>query len=134
MPEMQESHINILELKTVLIAAEKWGPDWRGKHILVRTDNTATLAAINKGSSRSVEMLQIIQKMFWLSVEFGFKLSASFVPGRLNLFSDMLSRLHEVDKAWDAIPLISLFDLEVECVGHITEATFLFLQGAWAQM
>ena len=59
--EMVDKNINVLELKTVHVAAEKWGPKWSGKHILVRSDNSATVAALNKGTSRSVEMLEIVQ-------------------------------------------------------------------------
>ena len=72
-PESKNSHINQLELQTVLVAAEKWGPLWRGQHIKVRSDNMTTVASINKGTSRSVGLLAIVQKLFWLSVEFGFK-------------------------------------------------------------
>ena len=62
----------------------------------MRSDNSATVAAINNGTSRSPDLLCFIQKMFWLSVKFGFKLSANFIPGRLNVLSDRLSRLHDI--------------------------------------
>jgi hypothetical protein len=44
-------NINVLELKTVLIAVECWGLLWHGKHILVRSDNVSMVADINKGTS-----------------------------------------------------------------------------------
>jgi hypothetical protein len=67
MPELASSHINVLELKTVEIAAELWGHQWEGRHIRVYSDNTATVACVNKGSSRSLDLLEIIHKLFWLS-------------------------------------------------------------------
>ena len=129
-PEVQNCHINVLELETVLIAAERWGHLWSGSHILVRSDNTTTVAAINKGSSRSVELLLIIQKLFWLSVEHGFKLSASYLPGTMNVLSDRISRLHDPMAAVEAKELLT--DVMVmEASSHMTFKTFLYLQECW---
>jgi hypothetical protein len=92
-PSMSESHINVLELEMVNQAAMRWGQFWSGHHVLIRSDNAATVACINKGSTRSVPMLKIVEKLFWLSVFFGFKLSASFLPGIENVLADRISRL-----------------------------------------
>lgn len=40
-------HINCLELLTVLLALKRFRPLVQGKHVLVRTDNTATVVYIN---------------------------------------------------------------------------------------
>jgi hypothetical protein len=98
-PSVVDCNINILELQTVLEAAKRWGSRWSGLHILVRSDNAATVAAVNRGTSRSVGMLSIIKQLFWLSVEFDFRLSAQHLPGRLNVLSDCLSRLDVFDSA-----------------------------------
>src|SRR4029434_10303310 len=48
------SHINVLELRTVVLALQHFLPRLSGQHVLVRTDNTATLAYINRqGGVRS---------------------------------------------------------------------------------
>ena len=130
MPEVKSKHINVLELQTVLVAAEMWGSSWRGSHILVRSDNMATVSAINKGSSRSLELMPIIQQLFWLSVKFQFRLTASFLPGRLNVLSDHLSRLHDINSALfvqNMFPNMSV----IECNGHLTERSFHWLQECW---
>lgn len=129
-PSFAESHINVLELLTVLVAAERWAPQWAGLHIVVRSDNMAAVAAINKGTSRSIELLSIIQKLFWLSVRYNFKLTAAFLPGRLNILSDSLSRLHEKESAVKAHNLLSS-DLEMEASGHLSFASYLWLQDRW---
>ena len=128
MPEISDSHINILELEVIHIAAELWGEHWRGKHILVRSDNSATVSAINKGSVRNPAMLAIIQQMFWLSVKFEFRLSAAFLPGRLNILSDNISRLHSIDSS---INLGSFLGSDIECNGHMSQNMFMFLQNQW---
>src|SRR4029434_10629746 len=38
------SHINVLELRTVVLDLRHFLPRLSGQHVLVRTDNTATLA------------------------------------------------------------------------------------------
>ncbi|KAL0190043.1 hypothetical protein M9458_017142, partial [Cirrhinus mrigala] len=40
-------HINCLELLAVLLALRRFRPRIQGKHVLVRSDNTATVAYIN---------------------------------------------------------------------------------------
>jgi hypothetical protein len=133
-PEISESHINVLELETVLIAAELWGSSWRDKCILVRSDNMATVSAVNKGSSRSEEMLGIVQRLFWLSVRYGFRLKAVFIPGKENILADLISRLHSSESAHSLESFLSLNSEPVECVGHMTEDSFLFLQESWGMM
>ena len=133
MPEFVNSNINVLELQVVHLAAERWASKWTGKHVVVRSDNVSTVASINKGTSRSVEMLGIIQKLFWLSVEFGFKLSAVHIPGRLNVLSDRISRLHDAQCACDAMFYLTK-DAELEVCGHMTHKSYLWLQGCWGMI
>jgi hypothetical protein len=118
-----------------LIAAELWAPFWENRCILIRSDNMATVSAINKGSTRSVEMLDIIQRIFWLSVKCGFRLKASFILGKLNILSDLISRLHSVDSALSLQYFLGENSEEpIECVGKMSEHSFLFLQESWGLM
>jgi hypothetical protein len=131
LPEMVNSHINILELEVIHICAELWGSLWRGKHILVRSDNSATVAAINNGTVKNPLMLAIIQQLFWLSVRYDFKLSAAFIPGRLNILSDLISRFHSLDSFYRIPAFLGYNFAEVECREHMTYKTFLLLQDLW---
>ena len=134
-PEFVGAHINVLELKSVEIAAELWGERWRGSHILLRSDNSATVSAVNKGTSRSCEMLQMAKSLFWLSVKHGFKLSAVHIPGILNVLSDHLSRLNEYDAAIKANDwLTGGLNFDVECCGRMSYGTYCCLQEYWGQM
>ncbi len=50
----QQRHINCLELVAVHLALNRLKRRWQGEHVLVRTDNTATVAYINRqGGLRS---------------------------------------------------------------------------------
>jgi hypothetical protein len=90
-PELRDKHINYLELKMVQVAIEKWGHLLSGKHIKVFTDNMASVYVINKGSSRSEDLLSIIHQLFWLTIKYKLKLSASHIAGGLNIASDSVS-------------------------------------------
>jgi hypothetical protein len=132
-PTFCSSHINVLELKSVLIAAERWGHLWYGRHIIVKSDNMSAVAAVNKSTSRSPELLYLIKQLFWLSVEHNFKLSAEYLPGKLNFLADGLSRMHEKFHANYAMYLLtgSSFNC-LSCMSHMSYSAHLSLQLAWS--
>jgi hypothetical protein len=124
-------NINLLELQSVLVAARHWGHLWGGSHVLVHSDNVSTVASINKSTSRSPEMMSIVRELFWCAV-YNFKLSAAYLPGKLNIISDRISRLHEYDSANDAC--ILLFDgvqFPILCNSHMSQIAFFALQSRW---
>jgi hypothetical protein len=126
------SNINVLELQSVLVAAQRWGHLWGGTHVLVHSDNSSTVASINKSSSRSPQMMAILHELFWCSVFHGFKLTAAYLPGKQNVMSDRISRLHELNSANDAC--ILLFDgivFPIVCNSHMSETSFFALQSQW---
>ncbi|KAK7901815.1 hypothetical protein WMY93_018584 [Mugilogobius chulae] len=57
-PRLRQAHINYLELKAVVLTLKHFLPHLRGHHVLVRTDNTSTVAHINRqGGLRSTVCL-----------------------------------------------------------------------------
>jgi hypothetical protein len=132
-PELADANINVLELQSVLVAVRRWGPLWAGKHICVRSDNAATIAAINNTTSRSPALLLIIKELFWLTVEHNFRLSAIHLPGKLNVMSDKLSRLHVREEACNAIELLTGSSNNIVCCrGKMSKTAYMSLQESWA--
>ena len=124
----------MLELKTVLVAARRWGASWSGSHVLVRSDNFATVAAINNTTTRSPPLLAIVKELFWLSVQYNFRLSSKHLPGKLNVFSDKLSRLHEVFSANSARVMLQGSSPDcVLCKGKMTYSAYMSLQRWWKE-
>jgi hypothetical protein len=74
----------------------------------------------------------VIQKLFWLSVEFNFKLSAKFLPGVENILADRISRMSSCTHAMDLQCLLThgTFNL-VECKYHMSYLAFVLLQELW---
>ena len=105
---------------------------WEGAHIQVFSDSSVVVACVNKGTSRSFELLGVIQRLFWLSVKHKFKLSAAFIHGKLNLLSDRLSRLDNPVCAMEAQNWLARDDnAAIECCGSTSNETYLCLQGSW---
>ena len=92
----------------------------------------STVAAINKGTSRSSEMLVLIQELFWCSVSYDFKLSASYIPGKLNVISDRISRMHDKNAAWEVCELLYGEFVSVNCFDHLSQRAFVSLQAEWS--
>ncbi|TKS65234.1 hypothetical protein D9C73_027835 [Collichthys lucidus] len=90
---LQRLHINVLELSAVFLSLKHFLPFLSGRHVLVRTDNTTTVAYINRqGGLRSRVLHTLARKLIlWSSLHFR-SLRATLVPGTLNTGADLLSR------------------------------------------
>jgi hypothetical protein len=84
----------------------------------------ATVSAINKGTSRG---------LFWLSVKYSFKLTASYLPGKLNVLSDRISRMNDSLCAYEAQKMLTN-ELDLEVMGHMSHETFIWLLQEWEMM
>ena len=94
-------HINILEAKAVLFGLKSLCSDLSNTHILILTDNTATKGAINNmGSSKSLLFhFQIFEIWKW-AIARNIWLSATHLPGILNVEADIESRRNETKMEW----------------------------------
>ncbi len=91
-PQLQW-HINWLELLAVWLALFRFKTLQHEKHLLVRTDNTATAAYINhQGGLRSRRMSQLARHLLFWSQKHLRSLRTVHVPGELNRSADELSR------------------------------------------
>ena len=122
-PQASNYHINEKEVIAVALAAYRWAPFWRDRHIIIYSDNTVTVSALNKGSCRNDAIMKCIRSLFWLSVTYNFHLTARFLPGVLNTAADSASRLASpghIETLWkytDCSPLQL----------HMSPKTLLFL-------
>ncbi|KAL1270896.1 hypothetical protein QQF64_029912 [Cirrhinus molitorella] len=98
-------HINCLELLAVFLALRRFLPLLRHKHVLVRTDNTATVAYINhQGGLRSRRLSQLACHLLLWSQTRLKSLRAVHVPGELNRAADVLSRQLTLPGEWRLHP------------------------------
>jgi uncharacterized membrane protein (UPF0136 family) len=90
-------HINSLELEAVRLALLAFQAQLKGLRLKVFTDNTTVAAYLNKqGGTVSLNLsLQAEQILLWAAAQ-GMEISAAYIPGKLNVLADALSRSHLV--------------------------------------
>ena len=122
-PQLQE-HINILEMRAVLLALKHFQEVIQGQSLLVATDNTTVVAYLqNQGGTHSRSLYLLCRDILLLCNHLNTPLVVRHVPGKQNLVADALSRscvpvnteweLHpsvfqQIIHRWDR-PLIDLF-------------------------
>ncbi|KAI2645082.1 ORF V: Enzymatic polyprotein [Labeo rohita] len=105
-PQLQW-HINCLELLAVRLALGRLKRLLHGKHVLVHTDNTATVAYINhQGGLRSRCMWQLARHLLLWSQKHLRSLWAIHIPGVLNRAADELSRQPVLPGEWRLHPQV----------------------------
>ncbi len=98
-------HINCLELLAVHLAWRQFWPLLLGKHVLVRTDNSAAVSYINRmGGIRSLRMSQLARHLLLWSHTRLKLLRTVHIPGELNRAGDALSRQLTSPENGDSIP------------------------------
>ena len=86
-------NIAFLELFSVLVSVSSWGDILRHCQIVGFTDNEAIVSIWSSGSSKEPNLMALVRVLFFLSVEFNCSITFHHVPGKWNLFADLLSRL-----------------------------------------
>lgn len=86
---LSTAHINILKLYTVLLALGHFRPFLRVQHVLVRSDNSSTVAYINcQVGTHSRQLHSLVREILLWSSEHLLSRRATHMPGRLISGSD----------------------------------------------
>ena len=89
----QDAHINILEMKAVLLALRHFQEQIQGKAVLIQSDNTTVVAYILKdGGMRSPSMNALVKELVQWSLRYHVTVTAVHVAGADNVQADSLSR------------------------------------------
>ena len=99
-------HINLLELKAVLLALKWFERLCYNQVVLVCTDNTTVVSYINKeGGMRSGSLCALLWRLMLWCNQRQIVLRARHIPGHLNVIADKLSRLNQVIQTeWSLLP------------------------------
>ena len=96
-PTQSSWHINRLELEAVILSLEHFLPRLQNKSVLLNTDNTTVACYINRqGGARSPTLSLRTEALLLWCQKHQIRLVARYVPGRLNILADALSRSHTV--------------------------------------
>jgi len=80
------------ELYPIVVAAILWGKSWERKRIIFFCDNLGTVYILNKGRSKSGDIMKLMRRLTLVAAKFSFTFTARHVKGKLNRIADHLSR------------------------------------------
>jgi hypothetical protein len=86
-------HITWKELHAVTEALRVLGQSHNSKTIRLMTDNQVVMHVVNKGASRSRQLMTEFRLMSELCLQHGFRLQANYLPSLQNSRADFLSRM-----------------------------------------
>ena len=112
-PALRSRHINYLELMAVLLALKRFEPFVRDCHVLIRTDNTATMYYINKQGGLASPALDALARELTLWCDSRLRsIRASHLAGLQNSGADLLSRGRYYYDDWSLHPGVArqIFD------------------------
>ena len=99
--EETELHINVLELKAVYLSLRSLCKEDSHIHIRIMSDNSTTVANINKqGSVKSAPCDRMARYIWQFALERNIWLSAAHCPGATNVEADLASRIFNDGSEW----------------------------------
>ena len=115
--EEKGDHINVLELRAVLLGLKSFHSQDRYSEILIKTDNTTTVSYINKmGGTKSKECNAVACEIWDFCEARKIWLVATHIPGDENIEADYESRHFSDDTEWELTE--SIFNKICELWGY----------------
>ncbi|CAB4007500.1 Transposon Tf2-6 poly [Paramuricea clavata] len=97
----KDHHINYLELRAVLFGLQSLCREISNAHVKVMTDNTTAVVYINNmGGSRSFLCNDMAREVWAWCMTRNIWLTASHIPGKLNVVADKASRVFDDSTEW----------------------------------
>ena len=99
-------HINLLELKEVILALKHFTPQCKERQVLIASDNSTVVAHINtQGGTHLVQLCALMWILLTWCQKHQVTLRARHIPGSLNVIADGLSRRNQIQHtAWFPVP------------------------------
>jgi hypothetical protein len=72
-----------------------FGSLWQEQHITINCNNQAIVAVINKQSSKNPLIMSLLRHLVLKLMLFNIKFKALYIPSKLNILADSISRFQE---------------------------------------
>ena len=93
--------MTFLELVPILLAIYLYKTSFVDKQIMFHTDNNSLVSVLNKKSSKSKRVMQLIRPLVLQTMLSNMQFKACHIEGRFNCIADAISR-----KQWDRLRLL----------------------------
>ena len=102
-------HINLLEMKALLLGLQAFQDDVSGRHVTAMCDNSTVVAYVNKqGGTVSRALCLLTSRLLRWTESFEVHLDARYLPGENNVLADVLSRRGQVvGTEWSLHPQVA---------------------------
>ena len=80
------------ELVPVILACAVWGTHLQHKTVRFQSDNSAVVAALQKGSAKEKHVMHLLRSLWFFTAFYDINLLAAHIPGVSNCRADQLSR------------------------------------------
>ncbi|XP_063426544.1 uncharacterized protein LOC134710223 isoform X1 [Mytilus trossulus] len=84
--------ISYLEMIPIALYVYLWGNLFQKKKILFNSDNNAVVEILNKKTSKSIRIMNLVRHIVYWSLLGNFHIKAQFIPGYTNIIADCISR------------------------------------------
>ena len=84
--------IDAKELFAIVAASVTWGHNWEGKRIIFITDNLPITQVWHVGTSKSVELMSLVRRLYLIAAQGFFSVSLKHILGVNNPVADAISR------------------------------------------
>lgn len=101
--QIQQLHINILELDPIALAVVMFGHLWSGTNVLFISDNLSVVYCLNKQTSKDKIMMKLIRFIVLKALKYNFCFKSKHISSSTNIICDKLSRL-QVKEALQLAP------------------------------
>ena len=94
---LRKQHINVLELRAIMIAFYFWSPRWRRLKVIIHTDSTAAWRGLNNLKLRGPGFYPL-RHISLLAASHDILIEPLWIQGKENMIADALSRFN-----WDVL-------------------------------
>ena len=102
----QTNHINYLEILACFLTLQPFCSSLRDCHIKVMIDNTTAISYINNMGGRTIQCNQLTRKLCLWCIERNLWITATHIPGKLNVLADNEYRHTFHDTEWKLDPAV----------------------------
>ena len=85
--------INWREMYAIVVAIATWGKQLVSKRLLIYCDNLSVCYILQKGTSKSENIMDLVRQLFYICAHYNIEISAKHVTTTNNSIADSLSRL-----------------------------------------